>query len=102
VVLDGDLYLTNPINMNLTRRYVGRWKEGHSNSVNSVAITSDNTKIVSRSQDNTIKVWDLNGSKGYLSCKFDSSIIPANFSKSENLIAIGDDLGDLYAGSLFV
>jgi WD40 repeat protein len=33
--------------------------EGHSYSVNSVAISSDNSKIVSGSDDNTIKVWDI-------------------------------------------
>ena len=33
--------------------------EGHSSTVNSVAIRPDNTKIVSGSSDNTIKVWDL-------------------------------------------
>jgi WD40 repeat protein len=37
--------------------------EGHPGSVNSVAITSDNTKIVSGSFDNTIKVLDLNTGK---------------------------------------
>jgi WD40 repeat protein len=34
--------------------------EGHSLIVTSVAITSDNNKIVSGSGDNTIKVWDMN------------------------------------------
>jgi WD40 repeat protein len=34
--------------------------EGHSTQVISVAISSDNSKIVSGSSDHTIKVWDLN------------------------------------------
>ena len=32
---------------------------GHSNTVDSVAISADNSTIVSGSRDNTIKVWDL-------------------------------------------
>ena len=36
-----------------------RTLEGHTASVNSVAVTPDGTKIVSGSLDNTIKVWDI-------------------------------------------
>ena len=32
---------------------------GHSNGVNSVAISSDGKYIVSGSGDNTIKIWNL-------------------------------------------
>jgi WD40 repeat protein len=34
--------------------------EGHSDDISSVATSSDNSKIVSGTYDNTIKVWDLN------------------------------------------
>ena len=34
--------------------------EGHSREVLSVAYTTDGTKIVSGSADNTIKIWDAN------------------------------------------
>jgi WD40 repeat protein len=37
--------------------------EGHSEDVMSVAITSDNSKIVSGYRDKTIKIWDLNTCK---------------------------------------
>jgi WD40 repeat protein len=37
--------------------------EGHFSNVISVAITSDNTKIVSGSRENTIKIWDMNTGK---------------------------------------
>ena len=40
--------------------------EGHYSSVNSVAVTPDNTKIVSGSSDYTIKVWDLTASRRLL------------------------------------
>jgi WD40 repeat protein len=71
-------------------------------NVASVAITSDNTKIISGSDDNTIKAWDINGLKTYLSCKVGSSIPCISLSKSQNLVAFGDASGDLYFGFLFV
>lgn len=77
-----------------------RTLEGHSTYVNSVAITSDNTKIVSGSSDSTM-VWDMNSLKSYLSYKFDSFISSISLSKSQNLVALGDSSGDLYMGFLF-
>jgi len=38
-------------------------QSAQSNKINSVAITSDNSKIVSGSYDKTIRVWDLNTGK---------------------------------------
>ena len=32
---------------------------GHSSYVNSVAISSDGTKVVSGSDDTTVKIWDV-------------------------------------------
>ena len=40
-----------------------RTLDGHSSHVESVAISPDNTKIVSGSNDNTIKVWGLDTGK---------------------------------------
>lgn len=37
--------------------------EGHTSSIYSLAITSDNSKIVSGSSDKTIRIWDLDGGK---------------------------------------
>jgi WD40 repeat protein len=74
--------------------------EGHSLFVESVAITSDNSMIVSGSDDKTIKVWNLQQGKCYLSNKFDASITAIAFSKSKNLITLGDSGGNLYAGTL--
>ena len=36
-----------------------RLLEGHTNSVDSVAITADGKRAVSGSKDHTVKVWDL-------------------------------------------
>jgi WD40 repeat protein len=68
--------------------------------VASVAITSDNSKIVSGSWDKTIKVWDLHEEKYYLNYKFDASILSIAPSKSANQIVLGDNIGNLYAGIL--
>jgi WD40 repeat protein len=34
--------------------------EGHSNYVNSVAYSPDGSKIISSSNDDTVKIWDAN------------------------------------------
>src|SRR5919199_1194516 len=41
------------------RRGLLRTLEGHSNSVNAVAVTADDKRAISGSYDNTLKVWDL-------------------------------------------
>ena len=73
--------------------------EGHSFSVSSVAITPDGTKIVSGSNDNTVKVWDLNYGSSISACKFDSKIstIAITFSKNKNILVSGDSNGNVYA-----
>jgi WD40 repeat protein len=72
-----------------------------SKRVNSVAITSDNSKIVSGSADKSIKIWDLHQGKYCFSGKFDASITAVALSKSKNLIILGDYRGNLYAGTLY-
>jgi WD40 repeat protein len=42
-----------------TNKIEGETLQDHSDNVNSVAITSDNKKIVSGSNDKTIKIWDI-------------------------------------------
>jgi WD40 repeat protein len=37
--------------------------EGHSDSVNGVAVTADGKRAVSASRDNTLKVWDLDSGR---------------------------------------
>ncbi|MEG4099514.1 WD40 repeat domain-containing protein, partial [Microcoleus sp. Pol17C6] len=45
------------------RRGLLRTLEGHSNSVNGVAVTEDGKRAISGASDNTIKVWDLTTGK---------------------------------------
>jgi len=73
--------------------------EGHSDYVSSVAITSDNSKIVSASRDNTIKFWNRDKGKCYLRYKFDEGMVSISLSKNRNFIALGGEGGDLYLGS---
>lgn len=57
--------------------------KGHSDSVNSVAITSDN-KIVSGSHDKTIKVWDLKTGKLLNTLKGHSKLVKSVAITSDN------------------
>ena len=36
-----------------------RTRAGHSDDVNSVAISADGKRVVSGSDDNTVKIWDV-------------------------------------------
>ena len=45
------------------RRGLLRTLEGHSDSVNAVAVTADGKRAISGSDDNTLKVWDLTTGK---------------------------------------
>jgi tetratricopeptide (TPR) repeat protein len=74
--------------------------EGHTGPVYSVAISPDNTKIVSGSGDNTIRVWDLQSNKYYFKWRFDCSIHSINFFHMKNMILITDTLGNIYLASI--
>jgi WD40 repeat protein len=76
--------------------------KGHSRAVESIAITSDNSKIVSGSWDRTVKVWDLHQGECYISGRFDISISSIALSNYGNWIVIGDRNGNLYAGTLYL
>jgi WD40 repeat protein len=65
--------------------------KGHSSRVNSVAISSDNSKIVSGSYDKTIKVWDLNTGRLLKTLKGHSSRV--------NSVAISSDNSKIVSGS---
>jgi WD40 repeat protein len=43
--------------------------QGHTSGVRSIAITSDNTRIISGSGDKTVKVWNINQKGKKLSYK---------------------------------
>ena len=70
--------------------------EGHTSGVSSIAITTDNTKIVSVSSDH-IKMWDLNNGSIISDCKFDSPITSIAISKNKNIMTIEDFNGGVYA-----
>ena len=57
---------------------------GHSNWVNSVAISSDNKLIISGSEDKSIKIWDIESGKeikklnGHSECVYSVAISSDN------------------------
>jgi WD40 repeat protein len=78
-----------------------RTLEDHFAFVTSVAITSDNSKIVSGSSDHTVRGWDLHLGKCYLNNRFDAAISSIALFGSGNSIVLGDVDGNLYAGTLY-
>jgi WD40 repeat protein len=51
--------------------------QGHSNSVNAVAVTADGKRVISGSSDNTLKVWDLRTGKEEFTLKGHSDWVNA-------------------------
>ncbi len=67
--------------------------EGHTDGVNTVAITPDSTKIVSGSYDKTLKIWDItNGTSliGFLN-RFYEDMNPMPYCECVNTVAITPD-----------
>jgi hypothetical protein len=62
---------------------------GPSSSVNSVAISSDNSKIVSGSWDKTIKVWELNTGRLLNTLEVSSPVTSVAISSDNSKIASG-------------
>ena len=69
--------------------------EGHSDYVNSVAVTADGKRAVSASLDNTLKLWDLD--TGLLIATFhcDGDARCCAFAGAQRLVA-GDQGGRIY------
>ncbi|ETO10808.1 WD-40 repeat protein [Reticulomyxa filosa] len=71
------------------RKYIKplRILQGHSDIVNSVKFSSDGTKIVSSSNDKTIRVWDVKLGKEVLVLKENKCpIVDAKFSPDGNMV----------------
>jgi WD40 repeat protein len=64
--------------------------EGHSNYVNSVAYSPDGTKIISGSEDKTIKIWDANTGECLKTLEGDSDyILSVAYSPDDKKIISG-------------
>ena len=92
-----------------TNKIEGETLQDHSDNVNSVTITSDNKKIVSGSNDNTIRIWDIDTgevlktlSNGIVWKIFDRGKMlktPIGQSHNVNSIAITPDNKKIVSGS---
>ena len=70
-----------------------RTLEGHSNSVNALALTPDGKTVISGSSDNTIKIWDLGMGTGTEKFTF------KGHSNSVNALALTPDGKNVISGS---
>jgi WD40 repeat protein len=65
---------------------------GHSDWLNSVEFSDDDTKIITTSRDKTIKIWNLNGDLIGTLTGHSSNILDAEFGENSNtVLTIGDD-----------
>jgi WD40 repeat protein len=72
-----------------------RTLEGHSASVNCVAVTADETRAVSASDDYTLKVWDLESGLVMATFTCDAAVQCCAFADEQKIIA-GDARGRLH------
>ena len=69
--------------------------EGHTEGINSVDWTPDGTKIVTTSDDQSVRIWDLISEKEITSCILDVDASIAKFSPDGKYLAVGDNLGEV-------
>jgi WD40 repeat protein len=73
-----------------------RTLKGHRSSVNGVAITPDGRRAVSASQDNTLRVWDLESGKELALLTADSPTASCAVSLDAWTIVAGDATGNIH------
>jgi WD40 repeat protein len=69
---------------------------GHSDCVSAVALSPDDTKVISGSWDNTLKVWHLEKGEVIASFTGDSQLICCAFAPDGMTIVAGDALGRMH------
>ena len=74
-----------------------RTLNGHSSSVNAVAVTADGKRAISGSNDNTIKVWDLATGNVIASFTGESPIASCVIAPDGVTIVAGDESGSVYS-----
>ena len=73
-----------------------RTLEGHSRSVNGVAITPDGRRAVSGSRDHTLRVWDLESGKELALLTADRRMASCAVSSDGRTIVAGDATGNVH------
>jgi len=71
------------------------WIAEHNRSVTDVCFSPDNNKIVSASNDSTIKVWNINTGSLLWTGKHSSQVKDVDFSPDGQKMASGSYAGDL-------
>jgi WD40 repeat protein len=69
---------------------------GHSDAVNAVAVAPDGRRVVSASDDNTVKVWNVETGEVLATFTCDSVAHCCAFSDAGKLIVAGNNGGHLH------
>jgi WD40 repeat protein len=73
-----------------------RTLNGHSDSVNAVAVTADGKQAISASRDNTLKLWNLETGEVIASFTGESPIICCAVAPDGVTIVAGEESGRLH------
>jgi len=68
---------------------------GHSRDITSIAISPDNSFLISGSKDKTIKLWSIPLQKEVRTLKMDGEVTTVSFSNDGKYITAGDKYGNL-------
>lgn len=69
---------------------------GHSDSVNGVVVTSDGSRALSASSDNTLKIWDLEKGEVLATFTCDTAAYCCLYSNALKLTVVGDGIGHIH------
>ena len=85
-----------PLRPSLFDATLVRTLQGHTSSVNAVAVTPDGRHVVSGSWDKTLRVWDLKDGKQILTFTLDATVTACIAAQDNRTIIAGDNLGRMH------
>jgi WD40 repeat protein len=68
---------------------------GHTNWVNSVALSVDGRLALSGAEDNTVRVWDLAAGRTVAVFHHSRPVTAVALARQERIVVVGDDLGNV-------
>lgn len=69
---------------------------GHQSKINAIIFTRDGTRIITASQDKTIRIWETRTAREILTFEFDAPIVAHQLSPDGTLLTAGEEQGSIH------